>query len=422
MVRAWWLPHTVAGMGKHPRRSILSKDDAPAKPRLPEGVLDVTNFGSSNPFTVGVEEELQILDPETGDLVARIDEVLGKASDENDQRLQSELFQAVVETATPICEDIDEVREEVTDLRDRLVDHCEDRGYAIAAASTHPTAHWQDQAYTDKERYAELIETVQWPAKRELIFGVHVHVAVEHPQQAIFVNNHFRPFLPLILGLSTNSPFWKGEATGLKATRPRIFDALPRSGVPRAFQDFADYNAAVGTFKAVGSIDDVTTIWWDIRPRPDLGTVEMRIPDIPTEVDVTVALAGLTQAIVKRLADAWENGESPPLCHNVEVIRENRWRAIRDGIDADLIQVEDGNVEAVPFKNAVDSMFSLLGDAPEELGLQHELQLLQDLVERGETGAERQLRIYEETDDFLPVIQDIVERTPPGKAHLPKIH
>ncbi len=373
----------------------------------------MTEFGSTKPFTMGVEEELQILDPETGNLVARIDEVLGGAGDEEGSELQSELFQAVVETATPKCETIGEVREEVKRLRGRLVDHCQDRGYAIAAASTHPTAHWEDQEYTDKDRYEELIETVQWPAKRELIFGVHVHVAVEHPQQAIFVNNHFRPFLPLILGLSTNSPFWKGEATGLKATRPRIFDALPRSGVPRAFRDFADFSAAVDTFKAVGSIDDVTTIWWDVRPRPDLGTVEMRIPDIPTETQQTVALAGLTQAIVKRLADAWENGEEPPLEHNIEVINENRWRAIRDGIEADLIQIQDGEVEAVPFKDAVDSMFDLLGDVPKELGLKQEMATLREVLERGETGAERQLRIYEETEDFLEVIRDIVDRTPP---------
>lgn len=374
----------------------------------------MTEFGSTEPFTMGVEEELQILDPETGELVSRIDEVLGRAGDEDGENIQTELFQSVVETASDICADVDEVREEVHRLRGKLLDHCEDRGYTIAAASTHPTALWREQDYTDKERYEELIEEVQWPAKRELIFGVHVHVAVEHPQQAIFVNNHFRPFLPLILAVSTNSPFWKGEATGLKATRPRIFDALPRSGVPRAFRDFADFKAAVDTFKAVGSIDDVTTIWWDIRPRPDLGTVEMRIPDIPTDAEETIALAGLTQAIVKRLADAWEHGEEPPLEHNIEVIHENRWRAMRDGIEADLIQIsEDGEPEAVPFADAIDSTFELLGDVPSELGLKDEMATIRDIVDRGETGAERQLRIYEETDDFLEVIRDIVDRTPP---------
>jgi len=373
----------------------------------------LTQFGATDPFTMGVEEELQILDPETGDLVSRIDEVLGKAGDDDSENLQTELFQSVVETATDICADVDEVREEVTRLRGRLVDHCEDRGYAIAAASTHPTGRWQDQEYTDKERYEELIETVQWPAKRELIFGVHVHVAVEHPQQAIFVNNHFRPFLPIVLALSTNSPFWQGEDTGLKATRPRIFDALPRSGVPRAFRDFADFNRALDTFKAVGSIEDVTTVWWDVRPRPDLGTVEMRIPDTPTPAEHTVALAALTQAIVKRLADAWENGEEPPLQHNVEVIRENRWRAIRNGIEADLIQLRDGEVEAVPFGEALGSIFDLLGDAPDELGVKDELATLRGIVDRGETGAERQLRLYEETGDFAEVIRDIVDRTPP---------
>ncbi len=374
----------------------------------------MTKFGTTEPFTMGVEEEFQILDPETGELVARIDEVLGKAGPDLEENLQSELFQAIVETATDICHDIDELREEVVRLRGGLVDYTHGKGYAIGAAGTHPTARWEDNPYTDKERYEELIEELRWPAKRELIFGQHVHVAVPEAEQAIFVNNNLRPFLPLMLALSTNAPFWKGKDTGLKSCRVRIFDALPRTGMPRSFRNFADFQAAVDTFKAVGSIEDYTKIWYDIRPRPDLGTVELRIPDLPTETDLSVAIAALTQALVVRLCRAYENGEAPPLQHNYEVIQENRWRAMRDGIDAKLIQLTPaGGAEAIPMDQAWQSTKDILGDIPTELGLKREMATIEEVVQRRQTGADRQLEVYEETGDFTEVVRDLVDRTPP---------
>ena len=374
----------------------------------------MTNFGKTAPFTMGVEEEFQILDPETGNLVSRIDEVLGKAGPEHEENLQSELFQAVVETATDVCEDIGEVREQVEGLRGTLLDFTSEKGYTIAAAGTHPTARWEEQDYTQEARYEELLEEVRWPAKRELIFGQHVHVAVPRAEQAIYVSNHIRPFLPILLALSANSPFWKGKDTGLKACRVRIFDALPRTGMPRSYRSYADFLAAVETFKAVGSAEDVTKLWYDVRPRPQLGTVEMRIPDLPTEAETSIALAGLTQALVARLAQAWEDDEPPLLDHNYEVILENRWRAVRDGVDAELIQLgEDGAVEAVPMTDAWASTLDLLGDVPDELGLKREIAHLTGLVQRGKTGADRQREVHDRTGSYTEVIRDLVARTVP---------
>lgn len=378
------------------------------------GVAAVTEFGSTEPFTLGIEEEFQILDPETGELVSRIDEVMGKADPSMEENLQSELFQAVVETASDICTDIDELREDVCRLRGALIDTMAEKGYTIAAAGTHPFALWEEQDYTDRPRYDELIHDVQWPAKRELIFGQHVHVAVENAPQAIYVNNGLRPFLPLLLAISTNSPFWRGVSTGLKSTRVRIFDALPRTGPPREFASFADFQAAVDTLAAGGSIEDITKIWWDVRPRPDLGTIEMRIPDLPTTVDESIGLAALTQALVVRLARDFERGEQRPIRHIPEVIDENRWRALRDGLDAELIRVDEtGEVRTMSVEGAIEDTLTLVEDVVQELGLKQEMAHIEEIVQRGETGADRQLRIYEDTGEFTKVVGDLVERTPP---------
>jgi carboxylate-amine ligase len=374
----------------------------------------VTSFDETEGYTIGVEEEFQILDPKTGQLVSRIDEVLGKAGPDYQENIMSEIFQAVVETATDVAEDVDELREEITTLRQHLLDFMQDKGYTIAAAGTHPTAKWEDQDVTDKERYEDLVEEMRWAAKRELIFGQHVHVSVDNPPQAIFVNNCIRPFLPMILALSANSPFWQGRETGYRCSRVRIFDALPRTGVPRAFDDWADFEETLDKFKAAGSIEDITEIWWDVRPRGDLGTVELRIADLPTTIDESVALAAFTQALVARLCQAHDQGEAPPIDHDTEVIEENRWRALRDGLDAELIQrTESGDIEEVHVRDAIRSALDMLGDVPQELGVKDEMSTIETLLETGETGADRQLRIYEEEEDFLPVIRDLVERTKP---------
>lgn len=377
----------------------------------------MTNFGQSAPFTVGVEEEFQIIDPSTGQLMSRIDEVLGRAHGDYKENIKSELFQSVVETATDICADIGEVREEIVRLRGGLFDLMEGRGYTIAAAGTHPFAEWKEQDVTEDERYHGLVEDMQWAAERELIFGQHVHVAVQNPPQAIYVSNWIRPFLPVLLALSVNSPFWRGELTGLKSTRIRIFDSLPRTGIHRTFEDFPDFLRTVQRLKDGGSIEDITKIWWDVRPRPDLGTVEVRIADLPTTVEESVALAALTQALVVRLARAHDQGEPPPLEHDLELIQENRWRALRHGMDARLIQRAEGATEGfedIDVAEAIASTLDMLGDIPAEFGLEEEIEVIRRIADSRRTGALRQIKTYEENGkEFLPVVRDMVERTRP---------
>ncbi len=374
----------------------------------------MTNFGNTDPYTVGIEEEFQILDPDTYQLVSRAEEVLGKPDEGLEENLRSELFQAVVETASDICHDIDEVRNEVHRLRRSLATALEEKGYAMGAAGTHPFARWRDQEHTDAERYETLIDEVGWPARRDLIFGLHVHVAVRNPGEAIYVNDNIRPFLPLVLALSANSPFWQGDATGLDATRTRIFDAMPRTGMPSRFENWTAFTQTLERLKAVGSIDDMTKIWWDTRPRPELGTVEVRIADLPTDAEATIALAALIQALVVRLSHAHEAGEEPPVTHQSDVIVENRWRAIRDGADAEFIQYDNvDGVERLPVPRVLDATLKHLGDVPAELSIKNELATLTDRATRGATGAQRQLDVYEDTRSLRDVTRDIAARTVP---------
>jgi carboxylate-amine ligase len=373
----------------------------------------VTAFGETDPYTLGVEEEFQILDPEDFGLVSRADEILGKGTD-YEENLRTELFQAVVETASDVCADVGEVREEVNRLRGGLADVLADKNYRIAAAGTHPFALWEDQDTTESERYEELIDEVGWPARRDLIFGLHVHVAVRNPGEAIYVNNALRPFLPLVLALSANSAFWQGERTGLRATRTRIFDAMPRTGMPHRFENWTSFIQTLERLKAVGSIEDVTKIWWDTRPRPDLGTVEVRIADLPTDPEVSVAIAALLQALVVRLSRAHHEGECPPVRHEADVIEENRWRAIKDGIQAEFIQYDNvEGTERLSVPKTLEATIEHLGDIPRELGVKDEISLLLERAQRGEAGAERQLEVYRETDDLSAVAEDLADRTVP---------
>lgn len=373
----------------------------------------MTNFGSTEPYTLGVEEEFQILDPEGFGLISRADEVLGKGTD-YEENLRSELFQAVIETASDVCSDVGEVREEVLRLREGIHEILDEKGYRMAAAGTHPFALWKEQEPTESERYEKLIDEVGWPARRDLIFGLHVHVAVRNAGEALYVHNNIRPFLPLILALSANSPFWQGEDTNLRATRTRIFDAMPRTGMPRTFSTWTAFEETLDRLEAVGSIEDVTNIWWDVRPRADLGTVEVRMPDLPTEPEVSVALTALVQALVVRLTQAHEHGEQAPVEHAFDVIEENRWRAIRDGVDAEFIQYDNvDGVERLPINEVLSRTIDHLGDVPSQLGIKNELATLVDRAERGTSGAKRQLEVHEETGSFRAVARDIADRTVP---------
>ncbi len=377
----------------------------------------MTAFGRGQPFTFGVEEEFQLLDPDSGELVSRMDQIIATDDPIREQGVQSELFQSVVETATPVCKDLDDAREAIGWLRSTIIERAEQEGLAIAAAGTHPFALYEEQTLTDNPRYQALVDDIGWPVKRDLTFGLHVHVAVPSGEAAVAAMNHLRTHIPLLLALSANAPFWRGQVTGLHSVRVRIFGTMPRSGLPRRFEHWDELEATLATLQDGGVMSDVTKLWWDIRPRPDLGTVEIRICDACTEAQTTLALAGLTQALVAQATRARPPGSAVPAEQLDELLTENRWRAIRDGIHAEFLRANDqGIVEQVPLAQALDEAIEGAHEEIEEFGLKQPVSALREVAQRGETGADRQLAVYEGSGDLRAVSLDLIERTRRGSA------
>lgn len=365
-------------------------------------------------LTMGVEEEFQLVDPDSADLVSDVDALLDAAPVKLRDHLHPELHRSMVETATPVCADIDELRTAVTELRSLLADVAQERGVGIAAAGTHPFARYEDQKMTDKPRYRALMEDMRWALKRDLVFGQHVHVGVPDGEATVVVTNEIRAFLPLLLALSVNAPFWRGMDTGLDSVRVRVFEALPRSGLPRAFEDLADLERAFDALKQAGAVEDWTRIWWDVRPRPDFGTVETRIQDVSTDVETSIALAGLTQALVARILRGHQSGQRPPLVRIPEVIEENRWRAMRDGLDARFIHVDtQGEIAQMPVREALARTVEDLEPEIDALGLGQEIGHLERLAGSGTSGATRQREVYKRTGELRSVTRDVVDRTEP---------
>src|SRR6185369_17188889 len=312
-------------------RSITGVADAPAA-----SVLD-HEFGTSEPYTLGVEEEYMLLDPESLDLVQHIEMVLDAIQgDELAGRLNAELMQSVLEIATPVCRTAGDVMEELTTLRGYVRDVARGQGLRVGSAGTHPFSLFERQRITAKDRYHALIDQLQYVARRELIFGMHVHVAVDDAEKGIQVVNGLLPHLAPLLALSASSPFWRGEATGLASSRQMVFSAFPRSGPPPRFRDYADYASVVGQLERTGCIADYTHIWWDIRLHPRFGTIEMRVMDAVTRVEDAVAIAAYCQALVKLYCELYEAGKEIPSWHRM-LTTENKWLAARYGLEAPVM-------------------------------------------------------------------------------------
>ena len=258
------------------------------------------HFGRGRPFSLGVEEEFQLVGRESFELVSRVDEILSEVEDEEEHegRVKHELLQSVVEVATNVAGSVDEAMEDLGGLRARLREAAAERDALIASAGTHPFSRYEHQEVTDRPRYQELAEDIRWVAERELIFGLHVHVGIDSPETAIACTNGVRTFLPELLALSANSPFWQSRPTGLASTRVKIFDMFPRSGLPPAFSSWAEFERMVERGIATNAFEDATFIWWDVRPHPKLGTVEVRMPDAQTRLDSVRALVALSQSLV----------------------------------------------------------------------------------------------------------------------------
>jgi len=368
------------------------------------------NYGSSAPFTLGVEEELQLVSTESYELASRYAEVFGEAA-RKDDRIRPELLQSTVEVATEPAHTVAEAVAESRELRSRLRDEAESRGYRVASAGTHPFSRWEHQDITEKPRYEELVEELRWTAERQLIFGLHVHVGLESAQQAIAVGNALRTWLPELLALSANSPFWHGRDTGLASARSKIFESMPRSGLPPAFASFEEFELLVERGVRTGSFEDYTYIWWDLRPHPRLGTIEVRVCDAQTRIDSVAAIVALVQALTATLAERYAR-EGALDIQPVTLIAENKWRAARYGLDATLVDLSRDEERSA--RDAVIELAELAEPAARRLGCADELALVEPLLARGD-GASEQRAAYEAAGGSpLGVAQRLAELTITG--------
>ena len=367
-------------------------------------------FGQSDPYTLGVEEEYQLLDGQTLDLVQHIDTMLAAVSGhELESRINPELMQSVIEITTPICRTAGDVMRELTTLRGYVTAVAHEKGLRVGSAGTHPFSLFERQRITAKDRYRALIDQMQYIARRELIFGMHVHVAVDDPEKAIKVVNGLLPQLGPLLALSASSPFWRGEPTGLASSRQMVFSAFPRSGPPPRFRDYADYAEVVGQLEKSGCIADYTSIWWDIRLHPRLGTVEVRICDAVTRVEDAVAIAAYCQAVVKLLCERHEAGEEIPSYHRI-LTSENKWLAARYGLEAPVMDLGSGRRNRVPVSRLVRRTVAEIEPHARELSCERELEGILEILARG-SSADRQLRIYNTNRDIVEVAREIADAT-----------
>ena len=367
------------------------------------------NYGQGRLYSLGVEEEFQILGRESFELVSRIDEILLAFDDdeEHEGRVKPELLQSVVEVATKVSGSVGEALEDLGRLRARLRDVAAESDSLIASAGTHPFSRYEHQDVTDRPRYRELVETMRWVAERELIFGLHIHVGLDSPDKAIACANALRTFLPELLALSVNSPFWQGRPTGIASTRSKVFEAFPRSGLPPAFSSYEEFELLVDRAIKTNSFPDYTYIWWDLRPHPRLGTVELRICDAQARIETVAVLAALTQSLVATLAEEWER-EGQTALQPITLVAENKWRAARDGLHAQLIDLEHDTERTAP--EALRALADRCEPAAQKLGCAEQLGTLEDVLSRG-SGADEQLSVYEETESLLAVAQWLVEET-----------
>ena len=367
-------------------------------------------FGKSDPFTVGVEEEYMLLDPDTFDLVQHIDSVLAAVQGhEFAAQVNSELMQSVLEIATPVCRTTGDVMRELVALRGYVTGIAHGQGLRVGSAGTHPFSLFERQRITAKDRYRALIDQLQYVARRELIFGMHVHVAVDDPDKAIQIVNGMLPQLAPLLALSASSPFWRGEPTGLSSSRQTVFSAFPRSGPPPRFRDYADYAEVVGQLERTGCIADYTHIWWDIRPHPRLGTIEVRVCDAVTRIEDAVAIAAYVQALVKELSERYERGEAIPSYHRI-LTSENKWLAARYGLEAPVMDLQTGKRNRIPLAQLVRRTLREVEPHARELGADRELDGIRDILSRG-SSSDRQLRIWNANRDIVEVVREIADAT-----------
>jgi glutamate---cysteine ligase / carboxylate-amine ligase len=359
-------------------------------------------------FTIGVEEEFQIIDPESLELRSHVVQLISSAAARGvGDLVKQEMHQSIVETGTKICENVSELRLEMHRTRSELVLAAESTGLRVAAAGTHPFSSWIDQVISPGERYQNIIEEMGQLARSLLIFGMHIHVAMPDKQTTIDMMNMVRYFLPHLLALSTSSPFWMGRNTGLKSFRTTVFRRFPRTGIPEVFESWSEYENFINLLVKLNCIDTGKKIWWDVRPHPTYGTLEFRMFDTATRVEEAVAIAALTQAIVVKLHRLYTHNQSWRIYRRA-LIEENKWRAARYGIEGKLIDF--GREEEVPMRELMLELMELIDDVVDDLGSRSAVEYIHTILNEG-TSAERQLRVYQQTGDLKDVVRHLVMET-----------
>ncbi|MBB6051554.1 carboxylate-amine ligase [Armatimonas rosea] len=354
-------------------------------------------------FNIGIEEEYQTIDPETRDLRSHIGtELLPEGKRQLQESVKAEMHQSVVEVGTGVCDTVRQARDELYELRQTIIRLAENQGLKVAAAGTHPFANWREQEIYPDARYDTIVDDLQQVARENLIFGLHVHVGIPDKEARIRILNSVRYFLPHILALSTNSPFWLGYDTGLKSYRCKVFDKFPRTNIPDAFSSWAEFESYVDLLIKTGCIDNAKKIWWDVRPHPFFPTIEFRICDVPLRIDETIALTALMQATVAKLHKLHTRNQDWRV-YSRALLMENKWRALRYGVEGKLIDF--GKQEEVPFRDLMLEYLAFVDDVVDELGCRRELGYVQRILERG-TGADRQLRVFKESGGDLKAVVD----------------
>ncbi len=360
-------------------------------------------------FTLGIEEEFQIVHHETRELHSYVSKLLDETPEGSvlRERVRPEMHQSVVETGTGICRDIRQARDEITELRGQLGDLAKKGGMRIVAAGTHPFSDWKQQEITDRERYHQVVEDLQDVARGNLIFGLHVHVGIKDKEVAMALANQCRYFLPHILALSTSSPFWIGRATGLKSIRSEIFKRFPRTGIPGKFESFKSFESFVELLIKTGCIDNAKRIWWDVRCHPFFDTVEVRICDMTTRIDDTLGIAALIQALMGKLYLLYRRNQGWREYSHM-LIEENKWRAVRYGLDGQLIDF--GKREQVPIRVLIEELLDFVLEAADIFHTQDDLDRVRTICREG-ASADRQLRVFKETGSLRAVVDDLAEQT-----------
>jgi len=361
-------------------------------------------------FTLGIEEEFQIIDPVTRDLRSHITEMIDEGRMMLGEQVKPEMHQSMIEIGTGICNNIQEARADLIKLRRAVSSLAGSKGLRIAAASTHPFSSWKDQKITPDQHYAALIDEMQMLAESLLIFGMHVHVGIDDREAQIHLMNAARYFLPHLLALSTSSPFWMGTKTGLKSYRSEIFKKFPRTDIPDYFSSYSEFDNYVNLLLKTGCIDKPKKIWWDVRPHPTFPTLEFRVCDIPSKVDEVIAIAALIQAIIAKLSKLYRQNMGFRLYRRA-LIQENKWRAVRWGLDGKLIDF--GKQTEVPVRNLILELLEFVDDVVDELGSRKELEYIHTIMMQG-TSADRQLRTFEETGDLKAVVDQLIRETMEG--------